>query len=148
MWTKKSITVTAAAFAAITAVATVTPIATAAITTTTAATATEFTARTTAAAARTAGAGTIFLGTRDVHGQGAIIELGAIQSLDGFLGFLGGGHGYKSESAGTPSHAIHHQIGFENGAMGAERFMEIILRRIEGKISNKQFIAHFDQLSN
>ena len=115
-----------------------------------AAAAVEITTRTaiaaTVAAATTAGSA-LFARPGNVDGQGTTIQLGAMHGLDGLLRFLGGAHGDEPEAAGAAGHAVHHQVGLENGAVGGKRVLEIVFSGFEGKISYKQLGAHLILLS-
>src|ERR1043166_2219219 len=64
----------------------------------------------TAAAAEVA-TGTIFLGPCDVDRESAAIEILAIQRFDGFIGFLGGRHFHKCESAGLAGEFVLDHVG-------------------------------------
>ncbi len=107
------------------------------------ATAAVFTTRSTATATTTAAAGrTIFTRTSHVDRKGATIELLTVQSVNCFLCFVGAAHGDETETARTAAHAIHHQVGFHNGAVCGKRVGKVVFSGVEGKISNKQFCAH------
>ena len=111
---------------------------TAAISTTTAV----FTTRSTATAAAPAAGRTIFTRTSHVDRKGATVELVTVQSVNGFLRFVGAAHGDETETARTAAHAVHHQVSFHNGAVCGKRVGKIVFSGVEGKISNKQFCAH------
>jgi hypothetical protein len=135
----KSQLITAATITAtVTAAATITSAA-AATAVTTAATATAFTAATETA---TAAARTLFARTSDIHGQRAIVELGAVQGLDGLLGFFFSGHRHETETAGATGHTIRHEVRFEDRAVLGEGVLKLIFRNVEGKISYKQLVIH------
>jgi hypothetical protein len=108
-----------------------------AVTTTAAAAATSATAVTTAAAA-----GTFFTRAGDIDGKRAIVELCAIERFNGLLRFFLGGHGHETEAARASSHAIRHEVGFEDRAVLGEGVLKLVFRDVEGKISNKQLIIH------
>jgi len=94
-----------------------------------------------AAAATTAG-GALFTRPGNVDSERTAIEIGAVQRLDGFLSFLRGAHGDEPKAAGAAGHAVHHQVGLENRAVGGKRVLEIVFSGFEGKVSNKQLCAH------
>ena len=98
---------------------------------TAAATAAVFTATT--AAARRA----LFARTRDVDREGATVNGFAVHGLDGLGGLFGRAHGDETETARTAGRPVHHQIGFEDRAVGCECILQVIFCGIEGKISNK-----------
>ena len=50
--------------------------------------------------------------------------------------------GDEGETAGAAAHAVHHQVGFKDGAMIGESVLKIVFGGVEGKISNVQFITH------
>jgi hypothetical protein len=138
---------TAPAAAAAAATATTAKSPTAAATAATA-TAAVFTTRSAAAAAAAATARrTVFARTSNVNGQGTTAELGAIQCVNGLLSFRRGAHGDETEAARTTRGAIHHQVGFGDGAVGGKRVLEFILRGVEGKIPDEQFVTHVILLS-
>jgi len=115
-------------------------VATTATTTVAAITAAEVTTRTTTAT--TAAGRTLFARTGDVDCEGATIELLTVQRVNRFLRFFGAAHGDETETARTAAHAVHHQVGFHDGAVGGERVLEFVFGGVEGKISDKQFCAH------
>jgi hypothetical protein len=112
-----------------------TPTATAATTTTAAAA--KFTPATAATAART-----LFTRARNVDRERASVQLLAVHGINGFLRFLRGPHGYEREAARAAAHPIHHQVGFNDRAMGSKCVLEVVFGGVEGKISNKQFRTH------
>jgi len=114
---------------------------TAAITAATAAAAAVFTTRTTAATAAAASR-TLFARTGHVDREGATVELLTVQRVNGLLRFIGAAHGDETETTRTAAHAIHHQIGFDDGAVRGERVRQVVFSGVEGKISDKQFCAH------
>ena len=120
--------------------------ATTAAATTTAATAV-FTTRATATAAATTAGGTLLARTRDVDRQIATIHRGAVKGFDGLLRFFGGTHRDEAEPAWAAANAVNHQVRFHDGAVRSEHILEIILRGVEGKISDKQFVTHVMLLS-
>jgi len=83
-----------------------------------------------------------FAGPSDVHGEITAVEVGAIHSIQGFLGFFIAAHGNESESARPAAGAVHHEVSFEDGAVRRESVLEIIFGSFEGKVSDKQFIVH------
>jgi hypothetical protein len=139
LYVQNLILVTVATATAATITATTTTVA---ATATAAATAISTTA--TAAAARSATAPTTALFTRagDVHCEGAIIQLGAIQAFHSFLRFLFGGHRNETETAGAAGHTISHKIGFQNCAVLGKSILKLVFGDVEGKISDKQFVIH------
>ena len=120
------------------------------VTATTAAAATAaaavFTTRATTATAAAAGR-TLFARARDIDRQIATIHRGAVEGFDGLLRFLGGAHRHETEPARAAADAVDHQVRFHDGAVRSEHILEIILRGVEGKISNKQFVTHVMLLS-
>jgi len=99
------------------------------------------TVATTTTAARAA-VGTFFAGAGDIDGQRAAVEFLAVQTVDGLFGLLRRGHGDEGKSAGTIGHAVHHQVGLGDGAVGGKGVLEVVFSGVEGKISDKQFVAH------
>ena len=102
----------------------------AATTTTTSAAAAASSATTAEGTARAA----FFTGTCFVDGQGATMEVFAVEQLDGLLGFIGGAHGDEGKSAGLAGHAILHQSGFRNGAGLGEEILEFDFESLKGEI--------------
>ena len=101
--------------------------------------------RSTAAAATTtaAPAGAFFARSSDIHREVAAIQAGSIKRRQRFLSLFIGAHGDESKAARTSGGAVHHEVGFEDGAVSREGVLEIIFRGFEGEISDKQFIVHF-----
>ena len=89
---------------------------------------------------------TLLFRARDIDRQGAVGQLGTIHGRNGFLRFLGRGHRDEGKAAGTAAHPVHHEVGFHDCAMGRKRLLQLIFGCVEGKISNKQFRAHLDDL--
>src|ERR1039458_9160124 len=118
-------------------------IATAAATAATAA-ATAVTAATAAAATAT---GALFARPGDVNRQGASAQLFAIQCVDGLLRLLRRAHGDESEPARTAGCPVHHQVGFDDRAVGRKGVLQVVFSDVEGKIPNKQFCAHVKSLT-
>ena len=50
-----------------------------------------------------------------------------------------GTHGDEAETAGTAAFAIHDQHGFDDIAVGAERFVQVGFGRVEREVSNVEF---------
>ena len=121
---------------------------TVATTTTAAATATATTAAAaTAAAAKftttaTAAARTLFARARNVNSERASIQLLAVHGFNGFLRLVRRTHGDECEAARAAAHTVHHQVGFDDRAVGSKCVLEVVLSGVEGKISNKQFRTH------
>lgn len=136
--------VAAAVAAAITAEAAATAIAavTAAATTPTTATEAAAAAATTAEAAATTAAteatttarGTLFARTRDVHGQGTILELVTVELLHGLLGFIGAAHRDEGKAARATGELVEDDLNDADGANLAKQGFEILGSAGEGKI--------------
>lgn len=75
-----------------------------------------------------------------IDGQSASIDGTAVECLDGFLRLFIGAHGHKSEAARTAGSPVHHQIGFNDGAVSCEHILQVIFGGFEGEISNVKFI--------
>ena len=106
------------------------PAATTAATTTTSAAAVTAAAATAEGTARAA----FFTGTCFVDGEGATMEVFAVEQLDGLFGFVCGAHGDEGKSAGFAGHAILHQSGFRNGAGLGEEILEFDFESLKGEI--------------
>jgi hypothetical protein len=49
----------------------------------------------------------------------------------------------KPKPRGRPvGHAVHHQVGFGDRAVRRKGVLQVVFSGVEGKISDKQFIAH------
>ena len=59
-----------------------------------------------------------------------------------FWASSGVAHRDEAESAGTAGHAVHHQVGFDDRAVGGKGVLQMVFGDVEGKISNKYFIIH------
>ena len=79
-------------------------------------------------------------GFADVHG--ATVEFLAVQGIDRILSFLRRAHRDEGKTLGATAHAIHHQVRFNNAAVRGKCVLKIVFSGVEGKIPNKQFIAH------
>jgi hypothetical protein len=95
-----------------------------------------------ATAATAAAAGAFFTRAGNVDRQIPSVESGAVHRLDGLLGFFRTAHGDETEPAWTSAHAVDHQVGFHDRAMGRKGVLQVIFSSVEGKISYKQFGAH------
>jgi hypothetical protein len=111
----------------------------AAATTATTAVITTTTTATAATAART-----FFTGLGNVDCECATAKVFAVQRVDGFLRLFRRAHGDETKTARTASGAIHHQVGFQNGAVCGERVLQVVFSGVEGKISYEQFATHCD----
>jgi hypothetical protein len=91
----------------------------------------------TAVAAAAAESTALGAGTGFVHVQGAAVQFLTIQTLDGFhrLGLIG--HLDKGEAAGLAGVAIANNAGLFNGAVRGKRGLELGLRGLISKVSNK-----------
>ena len=76
----------------------------------------------------------------------AVAERRAVHGRNRLLRFLGRGHGDEGKAARAATHPVHHEVGFDDRAMGGERLLQVVFGGVEGKISYKQFRAHFDDL--
>jgi hypothetical protein len=90
--------------------------------------------------------GTLFFRARDVDRQSTITKRGAVHGRNGFLRFLGCGHGNEGKTTRTAAHPVHHEVGFDHCAVGGKCFLQFIFRCVEGEVPYKQFGAHFDDL--
>jgi hypothetical protein len=94
------------------------------------------------AALATAAGRALFSRSSDIDGKGAPVNGFASHGLDGFLRLFGRAHGDETEPARTAGGPVHYQVGFNDGAVGCERILQIVFGGVEGKISDKQFIVH------
>ncbi|HTM51976.1 MAG TPA: hypothetical protein VL285_24945 [Bryobacteraceae bacterium] len=92
---------------------------------------------TTAAATAAAESTALGTGTRFVDVQRAAVQFLTVEGFDGFgrLGLIG--HLDKGEAAGLAGVAIAHDAGFLNGAVRGKSSLELGLRGLIGKVSNK-----------
>lgn len=93
-------------------------------------------------AAATATTGAFFTRPGNVHGQGATGEFFAVKSIDGFLGFFRGAHGDEAKPARPPCRAVHHQVSFKNRPVRRKGVLEVVLCKVETKVSYEQFCTH------
>jgi hypothetical protein len=98
----------------------------------------EFASATTPATA----SGAFFPRPGDIDRQSTACQLFAMQRIDGFLGFLGRTHSYKTETAGASRGSVHHQIGLDNRAVRGKGILQVIFRDAETKVPYKQFCTH------
>jgi len=103
-------------------------------TATTAATVSAATATVAAATTETTALGA---GTRFVYVQRAAVQFLAVEGFDGLHGFGLIGHFDKGEAARLAGVAITHYTSFFNGAVRGKRSLELGLRGLISKISNK-----------
>src|SRR6266568_5143381 len=94
------------------------------------------------ATATAASARTLFARASDVDGEGAAVQLRAIQGVDGLLRLFGRAHRDEAEPTRFTRHAVHHQVGLDDRPVRREGVLEIVFGGVEGKISNKQFCTH------
>ena len=69
-------------------------------------------------------------------------EVLAIERCDRLTAGIVIGHFNETETAGAARGAIGHEVRFHDGAKRGEGVLQVVLRRVEGEISNKQFIVH------
>src|SRR6185312_1243564 len=103
----------------------------------TAAAAAEFTAT-----AATTDAWAFFTRAGNVDRQRTAVQLLAVHGVNGLLCFFGRTHGDERKAAGAATHAVHHQVGFNDRAVCGKCVLKIVLGGVEGKISYKQFRTH------
>ena len=115
--------------------------ATASATTTTIAAATT-TASTAVAPAATTTGRTVFTRTRFIHRQRATVKGLAVELRDRILRIGIAAHGHEREAARFAGEFVLHQHHFGHGTGLREIILEISLRRVEGEISNVEFVAH------
>jgi len=81
----------------------------------------------------------LFASAGFIHGQGASLDLFAVQGVDGGSGRGGVAHRHKREAAGAAGNAIVDERHFRDGAVLFEKILKIVFSRIEGKISYVEF---------
>src|SRR6266568_8897387 len=94
------------------------------------------------ATATAASARTLFARASDVDGEGAAVQLRAIQGVDGLLRLFRRAHRDEAEPTRFTRYAVHQQVGLDDRAVGREGVLEIVFGGVEGKVSNKQFCTH------
>jgi hypothetical protein len=77
-------------------------------------------------------AASFFTRASDIHRQTTPIQLCPVERLDGFLSFFRIRHGYEPKSARTAGVTIHHELGFQDRAVGAKGIAQIIFSGVEG----------------
>src|SRR6266404_4860596 len=95
------------------------------------ATAAQFPARTTGTAGRT-----FFPWPGDVDRKITSVQGRAVQGVDRLLSLLRRAYGDEAKTARLSAHAIHHQSGFNDGAVRGDLVVEVFFGCVEGKISN------------
>ena len=100
------------------------------------ATAAKFPARTTGTTA-----GTFFPWPGDVDREITSVQGRAVQGVDRLLRLFRRAHGDEAKPARLTAHAVHHQVGFDDCSVGRKCVLQVVFGGVEGKISNKQFIA-------
>src|ERR1035437_593856 len=99
------------------------------------------------AAATATATGALFARPGDVNGQGATAQLFAVQGVDGLLRLLGRAHGDEGKPARTAGCPVHHEVSFDDRAVGRKGGLQIVFSDVEGKVPNKQFCAHVMSLT-
>src|SRR5262245_15615789 len=95
-----------------------------------------------AASAAPASAWTLFARASQVHRQCATAKILSIHGGDGFLCFLRRAHRDECKPPGPTGCPIHHQIGLYYSPVRCKCILQVVFRRVEGKIPNEQFCAH------
>ena len=93
-------------------------------------------------ATTTASARALFARASDVDGEGAAVQLRAIQGINGLLRLFRRAHRDEAEPTRFTRYAVHQQVGLDDRAVGREGVLEIVFGGVEGKIPNKQFCTH------
>jgi hypothetical protein len=101
------------------------------------------TATVSAAATATTAAFALFHRTRFVHGQGATIDLLAMEFRDGRLRFFGSAHLHEAKAAGTSRHAIIDHLNPRDVARLGKEIGQVVFRHAEGQIAHIEFYAHY-----
>lgn len=65
-----------------------------------------------------------------------------MEGVDRGGGFVIAAHGDETEATGAATHAVEHDGGLEDGAVGAEGVLKVLFRNIEGEVSDEEFIVH------
>jgi hypothetical protein len=126
---------------AIAAAATVSAATTTAITTVSAAATTTTTAAATVSA--TTAAFALFHGTRFVDGEGAAVDFLAMELGNGRLGFFGGAHFDKAETAGTAGDAVVDHLHPGDIARLSKEIGQVVFRHAKGQVAHIEFYAHY-----
>jgi len=71
-------------------------------------------------------------GFATLNGEGATAQLRAVQRLNGLLGLFGRAHGDETKTAGTAGRPVHHQVGFDDGAVRRKGVLQVVFRGFEG----------------
>ena len=95
------------------------------------------TAGITTIATESAGAwGAFFAWTGDVHRQSATFHLEVVEFFHGLLGFVAGGHGDESKSAGAAGKLVEDDLNDADGADLTKQGLKILGGASEGKVPN------------
>jgi hypothetical protein len=97
---------------------------------------------TTAAATTATTATALFFRTGFIDGEIAAFEICPVKALNSLLCFLGGAHGDKGETAGTPAKAVNHEVGFDDSAVLCEGILQIVLGDLEVNVPDEELCVH------
>jgi hypothetical protein len=93
----------------------------------------------------TANGRTLFAGTRDIDRELAALKLFVVEHLHRFAGFSRGRKLNKGKPARFAREFIHHQINGADDSGFGKKILEVLFRRLVGKITNEQSrLAHSD----
>src|SRR6266566_2386417 len=77
-----------------------------------------------------------------VDGEIAPVKGCTVHRRNRLLRLFGRTHGDESKAARAARGPVHHEVGFEDGAVRGERVLKVVFGDIEGKVSYKQFLIH------
>lgn len=80
---------------------------------------------------------TLFTGTCHIDGEGPALELLAVEHLDGVGRFFRGGELDKGEAARFAGELVEHHVDGTHDTGLAKVVLQIVFKRLEGKIANK-----------
>ncbi len=95
-----------------------------------------------AAAATAAAAAATGALTRFVDREGAAVELGAVQLVNGVLSIGGAAHFDEAEAAGLTGHAVGHELSGDDLAVTREGLAELGLGGVVRKVADVESISH------
>ena len=100
------------------------------------------------AATAAAAAATLGFGTCLIHIEGSPTDLGAIESSDSLVAFLGVRHLHETKAAGAPGIAVGHDAYAIDLTISLEQPAQLVFTGVEIKVANKNVLqADAPQLS-
>jgi hypothetical protein len=80
---------------------------------------------------------TFLAGSCHADVQSATAQIFAIQTINGFLRFFRGTHGYKCKPTRPASGPVSYKVGFNNGTVRGEGFLQVVFSDFEIEIPDE-----------